>query len=142
MVSKKYVRSSFRGWDNNVFLVLAIPKIDFRRNVYSFDSSLNNVDKNVMLLNETDVTRKNFFLAGHSGTASNCFFNDLIYLDVMDNVYIYYKDKVFKYVIMDIFYIEKNGFLSVDDEDGVLFLITCSLKYSGMQLIIKGVIYE
>lgn len=116
--------------NENFIAVLEIPKIDLKKGIYSINSKNNNVDKNIMLLNESDmpdVINGNFILAGHSGTGYNAYFKDLKKLELGDFAYIYYKNNKYKYSLIDKYEVEKTGeALIIKDSDiSALTLITC-----------------
>lgn len=116
--------------NENFIAVLEIPKIDLKKGIYSINSKNNNVDKNIMLLNESDmpdVINGNFILAGHSGTGYNAYFKDLKKLELGDFAYIYYKNNKYKYNLIDKYEVEKTGkALIIKDSDiSALTLITC-----------------
>ena len=67
---------------------LMIPKINFRMNIYNFDSKLNDVDYNIEILKDSSVIDKLFFIVGHSGMGDNCYFNDIKKLEIGDYVYL------------------------------------------------------
>ena len=118
------------------FLILEIPQIDFVREIYYEDSDINDVDFNVILLRESDVKRNLFLFAGHSGYGDNAFFNDLVLLNIGDIIYVdKYSDRLL-YEIKDIYLVFKTGNIDVMLEDNLLYLVTCSLVYQGMQLVI------
>lgn len=116
--------------NENFIAVLEIPKIDLKKGIYSINSKNNNVDKNIMLLNESDmpdVINGNFILAGHSGTGYNAYFKELKNLELGDSAYIYYKNNKYKYNLIDKYEVEKTGkALIIKDSDiSALTLITC-----------------
>lgn len=118
--------------------VLSIPRIKLKRNVYNINSSLNYVDFNVEILRESDVSKKIFYLAAHSGSGNASYFNDLRYLEIGDFVYLDFPNERFVYVVEDIYSILKTGKMDIYEEDCTLYLITCSLEYSDRQLVIKA----
>ncbi len=127
--SNKNEKSSSQS-NEGFIAVLEIPKIDLKKGIYSINSKNNNVDKNIMLLNESDmpdVTNGNFILAGHSGTGYNAYFKDLKKLELGDSAYIYYKNNKYKYNLIDKYEVEKTGkALIIKDSDiSALTLITC-----------------
>lgn len=131
------IRGNVKEEDDYLF-ELYIPKIDLLRRVYDFGNKLNNVDINVELL-EASIKESNlYFLASHSGGGQASYFDDLIYLEIGDVIFLKYRDKNLSYVVDKIFYIEKNGYFEVEDRDNRLFLITCSLTNSKEQLVIRG----
>ena len=126
---KENEKSSSKS-NENLIAVLEIPKIDLKKGIYSINSKNNNVDKNIMLLNESDmpdVINGNFILAGHSGTGYNAYFKDLKKLELGDFAYIYYKKNKYKYSLIDKYEVEKTGkALIIKDSDiSALTLITC-----------------
>lgn len=129
---KENEKSSSKS-NENLIAVLEIPKIDLKKGIYSINSKNNNVDKNIMLLNESDmpdVINGNFILAGHSGTGYNAYFKDLKNLELGDSAYIYYKNNKYKYNLIDKYEVEKTGkALIIKDSDiSALTLITCKDK--------------
>ena len=122
-------------------LTLEIPKIDLQKKVYPLNSSLNNVDKNVEILSSSDISNNMIILASHSGTNKNAYFNDLYLLNTKDLIYIHYQNKKYVYQVSNIYYIEKTGFLEIQQSlTNTLILITCSRKYNNKQLIISSVL--
>ena len=127
-----------RRYAEDVFMTLRIPKIHLNCNIYSFDSELNDVSKNVELLQESDVDKNMFFLAGHSGSGRFSYFNDLSLLEIGDVIKISIDNNDFTYVVDDIYFIDKKGYMDVTFSDNTLFLITCSLIYLDKQLVIRS----
>lgn len=125
---------------DDVLFELVIPSIKLRKNVYTIDSSLNNVDKNVEILDNSNISKKLFYLASHSGSGDASYFDDLIYLEIGDIIWLYGDNSRLGFVVRDMFYINKNGYFeaSYGSDGNVLFLITCSLEYVGKQLIVKA----
>ena len=61
---------------------LRIPKISFYKGYTSIDSPYNDVDYNINVLKYSqypNIEKGNFIVAGHSGSAWNSFFKDLIF---------------------------------------------------------------
>lgn len=137
------------GWlkingDDKLF-ELYIPSINLKKNVYNIDSYFNDVDYNIELLDDSDFLNNVLYLAGHSGSGNAGYFDNLVYLETGNFIWLSNNKKQYVYVVDDMFYIQKNGSLNVKyTSDGdVLFLITCSLKYIDNQLVIKAkLIYE
>ena len=130
--SNKNEKSSSQS-NEGFIAVLEIPKIDLKKGIYSINSKNNNVDKNIMLLNESDmpdVINGNFILAGHSGTGWKAYFKDLKKLELGDSAYIYYKNNKYKYNLIDKYEVEKTGKALIIKESDIsaLTLITCKDK--------------
>lgn len=125
---------------DKVLFELVIPRIRLRKSVYNIGSSLNNVDKNVEILESSKINKNLFYLASHSGSGDASYFNNLIYLEIGDIIWLYGDNSSLGFVVRDMFYINKNGYFeaSYGSDGNVLFLITCSLEYVGKQLIIKA----
>lgn len=121
---------------SDVFAVLGIPSIGVRRPIYYYDSDDNDVDRNIMLLKESDAKRNLFLLAGHSGNGDNAYFNLIRNINIGDIIYIDVYDERLVYEVYDIYYVIKNGYISFSLDNNMLYLITCSLVYKNKQLVI------
>ena len=120
---------------------LMIPKINFRMNIYNFDSKLNDVDYNIEILKDSSVIDKLFFIVGHSGMGDNCYFNDIKKLEIGDYVYLDVDHEVLIYKIIDRYYIVKNGYMNLGfDKYNRLYLITCDISDGNRQLVLKGIL--
>lgn len=126
--------------DQDILFWLEIPKIQLRKEIYQIDSFYNNVDYHIEILEESNLENKIFYLAAHSGYGANCYFNDLALLERGDFIWIFLENSRLDYVIEEIYFIEKDGYLEIYEEDrnGVVYLITCSLLYPEKQLIVKA----
>ena len=117
--------------DNEKYLaILEIPKIKLKRGIYAKNSKLNNVNKNVYLIKESDMPDKekgNFILAGHSGTAYFSYFKNLPKLSIGDNAYVYYGEAKYEYKLVNSYEIKKTGKANIirNSEKTVMTLITC-----------------
>ena len=122
--------------------VLEIPKINLRKGLVkstkNFDS-INyavSIDENSIYPNEIG----NFILYAHSGNSSISYFDNLKYLDINDEIKIYYKGKWYFYNVLKKYEIDKNGMLSIYN-DGVskyITLTTCSQENKNKQIFILG----
>lgn len=122
--------------------VLEIPKINLRKvlvkSTKNFDS-INyavSIDEHSIYPNEIG----NFILYAHSGNSSISYFDNLKYLDINDEIKIYYKEKWYFYNVLKKYEIDKNGMLSIYN-DGVskyITLTTCSQENKNKQIVILG----
>ncbi len=111
------------------------------QNVYPMNSVLNDVSKNVELLQDSDLENHLVFLASHSGSGSATYFNSLKFLEKGDYIFLNFLDRVDSYVVVDAYYIFKRGYFEVGEVySDHLFLITCSLEYSDRQLVVEAVL--
>lgn len=122
---------------------IEIPKANISRGFYDKDSSLNNVNDNVLFLPESDYPNKkkgNVILAAHSGNMSNSYFTSLNKLVVGDIAYIKYKNTTYTYKIVSIYDVLKDGTVSIyrNKNKSVITLITCNLNDDTKQTIYIG----
>ena len=124
----------------NYIAVLNIPKIDLERGLVDPNSYLNDVDYNIEILKDSDMPDKengNVILASHSGSSRVAFFNGLKYLNLGDEIIIYYKNKKYVYNVSNIYLIEKTGEAEIkrDSNINTLTLITCK-SYTNKQIVV------
>lgn len=126
--------------DDEMLLEIYIPRINLRKFVYNIDSSKNFVDYNVELLRESKLDKNLYFFASHSGGGSGSFFDNLVYLEKGDNIWINIDGNSLEYIVDNIFYIDKTGYFDVKygSSGNKLFLITCSLEYITKQLVVEA----
>ncbi len=120
--------------------VLYITKIGLERGFYDKNSSLNNVNKNILFhksSNYPDEQNGNVILAAHSGAAAISYFKNLYKLEKGDIATITYKEKTYTYKITKIYYEDKDGNVSIyrDKNKSVLTLITCTKDSKTKQTI-------
>ncbi len=115
--------------------VLNIPTIKLKRGFYSLDSPLNNVNKNIQVID--DNMDSMLILAAHRGNSKVSFFQNLEKLSMGDEIYLDYKHKSYKYRLYYKYYENKDGNLSIkyDNSKQVLVLITCVKELKNKQVI-------
>ncbi len=111
--------------------VLKIPKIGLERGFYDKNSTLNNVDYNILFHNTSsypDEVNGNVILASHSGSSWISFFKNLYKLENGDLAYITYKGNNYTYKIVNIYYEAKDGSIAIyrNKSKSTLTLITCT----------------
>ena len=114
----------------NYIGVLEIKKINLKRGFYSKTSRNNNVNRNIQVLNESDmpnIENGNVIIAGHSGSSYVSFFRNLNKLDLYDEAIIYFEGKQYNYQLKNKYEIDKTGqaVIKRNKEKNVLTLITC-----------------
>lgn len=122
---------------------LLIEKINFNKGFYPKESELNNVDKNLLVVNESsypNVSKGNLIIAGHSGDAWNSFFNDLYKLSVGDTAKVIYNNKTYTYKFVNIYKTQKTGTIAIyrNAKRTTLTLVTCTNNDSKTQTIYIG----
>ena len=120
--------------------ILNIPKIGLERGFYDKNSSLNNVDYNILFhkdSNYPDELNGNVILASHSGTSSVSYFKNLYLLEKGDIAYLTYNNNTYTYKIISIYYEDKDGSLAIYryKNKNILTLITCTKNDNTKQTI-------
>jgi LPXTG-site transpeptidase (sortase) family protein len=135
VTNKELIKDYPGNKDNNYLAILEIPKIKLKRGFYNIDSKDNNVKKNIQVLK---FGINNIILAAHSGNSSNAYFKDLYKLELSDLVNIYYQDIIINYKIVNIFSVDKKGYIDIDNKylNDTLILITCNQKDKTKQIVI------
>lgn len=110
--------------------ILEIDKLNIKRGFYPKTSSNNNVNRNIKILNESDMPDKengNVIIAAHSGNSYVSFFKNLNKLNNGDIAKIFYDGKTYSYSLMNRYEIEKNGTAHIvrNAYKNTLTLITC-----------------
>lgn len=131
---------------NNIFAVISIPKINLEKSLYNMNSNQNNVKYNVEILKGSTMPNElysHIFLASHSGTNNNAYFNDLPKLELLDNIYLFFDGIKYTYEINNIFEIEKDGKIEINDTNNVkmLTLITCHIG-TNKQIVVNSYLIE
>lgn len=131
----------------NYIAVIEIPKINLKQGFFDKGSYYNNVDKNIKILNESDMPDKeygNIILAGHSGTGRAAYFKNLKQLAINDEIYIYYKGIKYIYKVSDIYDVEKTGKINIKNwaNKTTLTLITCRSNTNKQIVIVSELINE
>lgn len=125
---------------NDYIGYLNIAKINLTKGFVDKRSEENNVDKNIMVIQESsypDVDKGNLIIAGHSGTGWNAYFNDLYRLQTGDIATVQYKNKKYNYKIVNIYKQKKVGTIAIyrDYNKTTLTLVTCTNDDSSTQTI-------
>lgn len=121
--------------EDKIIGILNIPTIKLKRGFYSIDSSLNNVNKNIQVID--DSMDKMLILAAHRGNSKVSFFQNLDKLSIGDEINLDYKHKSFKYRLYYKYYENKDGNLAIkyDNSKQVLVLITCVKDLKDKQVV-------
>lgn len=116
---------------------IIIKKLDINKPLYKIDSPQNNVDKNITILKESNYPYI-LYIAAHSGTGDNAYFNSLDKLEINDEINIeYYNDKKI-YLVEDINIQNKNGYINIrKKESNHLILTTCYPYDDNYQLVVS-----
>lgn len=123
---------------------LKIDKIKLYEPLYEKNSTHNNVEENITILEESILPEKEnsiIFLAAHSGTGDIAYFENLDKLKIGDEIKLEYNNTMYIYEIIDIWEEDKNGYIHVNKkEENQLILTTCSPTTENKQLVINSIL--
>ena len=129
-----YISTVNKDENDEIIGTLTIDKLNLSRKIYNINSSHNNVEENVTILND-DMNL--IVLAAHSGPGYIAFFNDLDKLELNDTVNLTYNNKKLVYKVTNIEEQPKDGTIEINKTDKQrLILTTCSKKDKGKQLVV------
>ena len=129
-----YISTVSKEENNEIIGTLTIDKLNLSKNIYNINSSHNNVEENVTILND-DINL--IVLAAHSGPGYIAFFNDLDKLELNDTVNLTYNNKNLVYKVINIEEQPKDGTIEINKTDKQrLILTTCSKKDKTKQLVV------
>ena len=129
-----YISTVSKEENDEIIGTLTIDKLNLSKNIYNINSSHNNVEENVTILND-DINL--IVLAAHSGPGYIAFFNDLDKLELNDNINLTYKGKDLVYKVTNIEEQAKDGTIEINKTNKQrLILTTCSKKDKNKQLVI------
>ena len=129
-----YISTVSKDENDEIIGTLTIDKLNLSKNIYNINSSHNNVEENVTILND-DINL--IVLAAHSGPGYIAFFNDLDKLELNDTVNLTYNNKNLVYKVINIEEQPKDGTIEINKTDKQrLILTTCSKKDKTKQLVV------
>ena len=129
-----YISTVNKDANDEIIGTLTIDKLNLSKKIYNINSSHNNVEENVTILND-DMNL--IVLAAHSGPGYIAFFNDLDKLELNDTVNLTYNNKNLVYKVTDIEEQPKDGTIEINKTDKQrLILTTCSKKDKTKQLVV------
>ena len=129
-----YISTVSKEENDEIIGTLTIDKLNLSKNIYNINSSHNNVEENVTILND-DINL--IVLAAHSGPGYIAFFDDLDKLELNDTINLTYNNKNLVYIVTNIEEQTKDGTIEINKTDKQrLILTTCSKKDKGKQLVV------
>lgn len=129
-----YISTVNKDANDEIIGTLTIDKLNLSKKIYNINSSHNNVEENVTILND-DINL--IVLAAHSGPGYIAFFNNLDKLELNDTVNLNYNNKNLVYKVTNIEEQLKDGTIEINKTDKQrLILTTCSKKDKTKQLVV------
>ena len=116
---------------------IKIDKININEMIYAKHSINNNIDKHVIIHEESGVPGNNIpiIIGAHSGIGPLAYFKNLNKLEINDEIKLNYKEKEYTYFVINKYKDDKNGMIKVSG-DNDLILFTCYPNNSNYYLII------
>ena len=86
-----------------------------------------------------NIQNGNFILAAHSGNSNIAYFKNLDKLSYNSEVYVYYQNRKYRYIIGDIYDVLKTGYVEIkrNKNKSAITLITCK-KGTNLQTVYIG----
>lgn len=112
-------------------MTIEIPKIKLKGKIYNYNSNLNNIDKNIIIMKESDLPNIDggiLIIGAHSGYGKYAYFKDLNKLEKNDEIIINYLNNNYVYKVVDYHLDKKDGSISINNvnKKNKLFLYTCN----------------
>lgn len=109
---------------------IKIDKLNINNDIYEKGSINNNIDKNVIILDDSDYPDKKggtVLIGAHSGYGKEAYFKNLDKLRIGDIIKLTYKNKLYKYKIDNISKDNKDGKIRLEYKNNKnrLILYTC-----------------
>ena len=133
------VKEEVINWDK-YYGIIEIPRIGLKRGFYNLDSKYNNIQYNVTMVQGSsmpDIEKGNLILMAHSGDSYISYFAYLYRLGIGDYAYITYNGSKYKYNIVNIYNVDKNGTVEIvrNYDKTTLTLITCTKDNDSSQTV-------
>ena len=135
-------KTSKQVTEYNYVAILEIPKINLKKGLVKVTKNFKSINYAISVDSHSTFPDDigNFILYAHSGNSSISYFDNLKYLDINNEIKIYYKEKWYFYNVLKKYEIDKNGMLSIYN-DGIskyITLTTCSQENKNKQIVILG----
>ena len=129
--------------EKETLMILEIPKISIKRNIYYQDSKYNSVEYNIQILKDSDmpdIENGNVIFASHNGNSKVSFFKKLYKLSLNDEIILYYDGYKYIYKLSKIYDINKDGTAEIYRNNNVncITLITCKKNIKDKQEVYIG----
>ncbi len=124
-------------------MTIKIDKLNIERKIYEKNSKLNDIDKNVIIMKDSDYPDEDnstVIIGAHSGTGSIAYFNDLVKIEKGDLINLFYKGKKYVYKVEEKHKDGKDGKIKIEygDSREKLILYTCYPKDKSNYLVVTS----
>ena len=118
--------------------MIEIPSINLKLHLKKADDDFGNLDSSLVYYKNFNTDNK-IIIFGHSGMGKGTYFNRLDELERSSLLYLYNEDKLYKYVVNNIYVVDKKRVDILNDEVGSrkLLLITCVKNNKNDRLVIE-----
>lgn len=127
----------------NYSMLLEIPSINLTKGLYHINSYYNSVSYNVEINSSSSMPNEEnstLILASHSGNSSVSYFKNLNQLVIDDLVYIYYENIKYTYEIVEMYEIEKLGYMYIENTSiDQIYLVTCKTG-TDKQIVVRALL--
>ena len=125
---------------------LTIPSINFKGSIYDKTSKLNDIDKNIVIMNDSDLPDQEnsiVIIGGHSGIGKYAYFKRLNLVKLNDEIIISYKNKKYYYKVSNIYLDKKDGSIRITNPSlNTLVIYTCNPNDKDNYLVLISTLKE
>lgn len=126
-------------------MILEIPKISFSGNIYKKESKLNDIDKNVIIMDDSNLpSDKNgiVIIGGHSGIGKYAYFKNLNKLQIGDKINLKYNKKTYIYEVVNYYLDNKDGSIKITNynKKNKLIIYTCNPNDKNNYLVVECIL--
>lgn len=121
--------------------ILEIPSINLKRGLVESTKGFKSINYAISIDNSSNYpnTSGNFILYAHSGNAYYSYFRNLGYVNINDNIYVYYQGIKYFYKVYKIYEIDKTGTMDIirPADEKIITLLTCK-NGTEKQIVVLG----
>lgn len=121
--------------------ILEIPSINLKRGLVESTKGFKSINYAISIDNSSNYpnTSGNFILYAHSGNAYYSYFRNLGYVNINDDIYVYYQGIKYFYKVYKIYEIDKTGTMDIirPADEKIITLLTCK-NGTEKQIVVLG----
>lgn len=118
--------------------IIYVPKINLYKKIEKANNNFSNMNYNIVYYNNFNVNDK-IILFAHSGMGFGTYFNRIDELNKSDELFLFDKNKEYKYYVYDKYLVNENDIYLMNNEmnSNKLLLITCDKNDKSKRLIVQ-----